>query len=334
MKNNIFYRYQSPRGFVFRSIDFSAQLSEISFKIDELFQKHGCIKVMPPTVDYAETFKANTSSNFFSIRDSDDRQLALRNDVTLQIIKGVSNQLDLIQEKNKEYAFCYQLPVFQNYEPSDFRAREVFQVGMEVLQYQDPFKVVSDLLCLGNKILTKILDVQPTFCISTVDTFHVLRKILTNVTYLNLDEIIFSRNIPKLAVLFKNLGLESTLALKLSKLLLFDYINDDWFIKMNELEPKFPVSLKKMMKKLMKHVEEVLKLEKSLSDTDFNVYSLALLSRKVNYYTGFIFEGHIEGVVQSPFRGGCYDLLVSEYSDGDVSAAGFSLELSTIFEKD
>jgi ATP phosphoribosyltransferase regulatory subunit len=303
----------------------SAEFFAINEKIKKILESDGYHGVIPPTLDFPETFQEYESFDAFQVRDSLGEDLYLRNDVTAQIIKGFTNFLEYSEESEKEFKFYYMLPVFRDARKSYPRLREIYQMGAENLGIE-PEKAIPMLIKLSSKIVNEILNVPVTMILGDIRIYNYLSMSINNPEIKNMIQ---DRDVPSLSGVFQEQGWGANDANKIWSLLLYVSTYEEWLNSWRDLKKSLNNSLQAAF---MDDVERLVipgaKAVDFLQKENINISWEPLVVRKVDYYTGFIFEGFVEGQSSSPLRGGTYDNLVGKYSNRDMTASGFALDIS------
>ncbi|MDH5717825.1 MAG: ATP phosphoribosyltransferase regulatory subunit [Spirochaetia bacterium] len=317
-----------PYGFSFLDTAASGRLQNKIRTTQEILIKDGYERVMPPMLDFPETFEVFENFEYFKVRDHLGEDLSLRNDVTVQVIKGYINEFENIDIKNiKEKKLYYMAPVFRDIQKNYPALREVYQAGAEYIGCESK-KAITNLIQLASNILKKVCDLRYEIIIGDIRIYRVLSKYLENQ---DLPKIIKDKNAPALATLFKEKGLSDKTSNKTSFFLLYAEEKNEWLKNWEELEKNYENEWHKNILKEIKNISKFsLELNDILKEKKLPVYWEPLLFRKVHYYTGFFFEGYTEKISSPILRGGSYDSLVSEYSNINLPASGFSLDISPL----
>jgi len=296
-------------------------------KIKKLLTSENYKGVIPATLDFPETFQEYEKSSAFEVRDSLGEDLYLRSDATAQVIKGFTNLLEHNDVKNKEYKFFYMLPVFRDARKNYPKLREIFQVGVENLG-MDSEVAIPDLIRLADQILKQIMQVKVKFVLGDIRLFHYIERYLNNH---EIKKLILSRDVPSLGSFFVENGWSQDITNELLSLLLFAPEYTEWKNRWSHLKQKLNHNLQFAFMHDIEHlVEPALKMFNVLNNENIEIIWEPVLVRKVDYYTGLIFEGYVEGMSVSPLRGGAYDNLIGKYSSKDLTACGFAIDLSGI----
>lgn len=327
------YRKQRPPyGFHFFDPPAAEKLDQLSRRMKDHLNQEGYQAVIPSTLDYPETFQAYESFDSFHLRDSRGEDLFLRSDSTAQVIKGFANLIERtsLNTDTKEHKFYYLLPVFRDVRKSYPHLREVMQLGVETIGFPEE-RSIPMLVELAHLILRDICAHEHSILLGDIQVFLALQE------YFQADflrEVVIQRDAPQLAKAFVaqpgNIWSAET-AGKLSRLLLYSQPVDQWKGEWGALKEGATEKQLPLLSELEKAMEPGRTMAGELSKKSIPVRWEPLLARKVDYYTGLIFEGYLEGTARPSLRGGSYDRLVERYRSEGASAAGFAFDISALF---
>ena len=320
--NAQYKRKRNPPGFMFLDAQATKRLQSSNREAQQVLENAGFERVMPASIDYPETF-TNIQGRRFQFRDANGADLNLRNDVTVQVIKGYSNQLEESEQQIRK--FFYTVPVFSDEEG---QLREVYQVGAEYIGENEE-KSIPELIELSYKILTGAFNRNPMIIISDIRNFTILSK---HVYSEFLKENVRKKNAPELASLFIEKGYTAAVAGELSRALLYSSLlpGETSWSQLEELGKKVTNEQKSFVEEILASLEKLTDLARKMQKLNIPVVCEPLKIRKADYYSGFLFEGYIEGLSFSPLRGGAYDNLVEEYSQRKMNASGFALDATSL----
>jgi|GEM_PF-1420274 len=322
-----FRRTRSPYGFPFLDTSTTEDLYAKTEKIKAILTAENYKGVMPATLDFPETFREYETFDAFSSRDSRGEDLYLRSDATAQVIKGFTNLLEYSDVEGKEYKFFYMLPVFRDARKSYPKLREVFQVGVENIG-MDSHTAIPDLIRLADRIMRQVLKVEVKLVLGDIRVFH---YIADSINSPDLKDMVLSRDVPSLAAVFADKGWNTNTCGQLLNLLLFAPDYDQWKTRWAALKQGLNDNVQlAFMEDIERLVVPARTMCQALNKEKIEISWEPVLVRKVDYYTGLIFEGYVEGMSASPLRGGAYDNLIGKYSSKDMSACGFAIDMSGI----
>lgn len=287
--------------------------------------------VTPASLDYADTFFSEDyhyHSNTFHFRDNLGESLALRSDATVQIIKGFANFLENSQNK-AERKFCYSVRVFRDIKKNYPALREIMQVGAEEIGVPEQ-KAIPNLILLASKIFQTALQEQLIVLAGDIRVYQFFAKFLQeHYSKEALRFVLLEKNIPVFADMLSQ-KVDQELSQQMARDLLLPPIGINWQEKTlywkNKAEQK-KQNLQSFFNELLNKMQPLHNLAKELKKENFELRIEPLLLRKTNYYSGILFEGYSKKLSQPPLRGGSYDKLVSHYSNSDLPASGFALDL-------
>ncbi len=332
-----------PYGFHFYDPAAAARLERLSRGIKDLLDKEGYRAVIPSTVDYPETFHAYESFDSFHLRDSRGEDLLLRSDATAQVIKGYANLMErsALQNgdstdqspENSEQKFYYLMPVFRDARKSYPHLREIYQLGVETIGHRSE-ESIPMLVDLAHRVLRDICDHEHIILLGDVAVYRTLEA---HISHESLRDVLIRRDAPELAGLFTahaatQANWSPEAAGRLARALLYSVTALEapewdklWGAICSEAENN-------VQKEFLADMEESMKQSRGLAE-ELRQNSIPLrweplLIRKVDYYSGIIFEGFLKDISMPALRGGAYDHLVEKYRPESASAAGFALDIS------
>ena len=321
-----FKKKRTPYGLPFLNIKETKLLQEKTRHSQEILIKYGFERVMPSALDYPETFDRYHSKDSFRLRDSLGEDLSLRNDVTVQVIKGFTNIFELSEEAWQKSKFFYNASVFRDIKRSYPALREVYQMGAESIGISEN-ESIPQLIEIGHEILHNAFHLEHHILVGDIRVFQKLQESCTA----DIKEISIQKDTNSLAKQFVASGWSAGLAGELSKNLLYYQDETEFFDKWNLLKTKLTVqNQKNILESFESHFHNLSKLLLPLQKIKIPVSWEPLLVRDVSYYTGLLFEGYVPNLISAPLRGGAYDRLISEYSDKDLPASGFALDISSL----
>lgn len=310
---------QSPYGFPFLEIQQTEQLESLSRACQSILKDYDFKRVMPPTLDYDQTFSLS-NQNQFKLRDHLGEELSLRTDVTLQLVKGLAHHHEGL-DWNSQQRFYYTVPVFKDVRKTYPSLREVFQLGAEIFGLEAHESVLT-LLDLAGKLLKKIPHESSNMIVGNT----IIAKQLESFLGSESNEAMEIKDAPIIAKLLEGKGFSSKESAMFSVGLFFHPLSR--FLDQNKqvisrIDNEFDLRLEKGW-------EELLHFSGKCLERNMQVTPMPLVKGRAAYYSGIIFECYIDQRVNPPLRGGAYDTLFHELSKIDVDAAGFALDLSSL----
>lgn len=308
-------KVSSPYGFSMLGVEASAELERKSRAAQEIVRAHGYERIMPAMIDYPETFSENSHAEMFSVKDNSGERLAVRNDITAQVIKGYVRQL----EQRKELAlrkFYYAAPVYKDVRKNYPLPREIYQIGCEVIGENADRELVS-LIAIARQILSEVFSLASATQVSSVELRNVFAEKLGS-AYRDAES---RRDAPGLAGLMQNaFSLTEADARKLAVSLFYPAKEAGMPAGLQFLPNEVRVAVEKAANETAAFVEK-------LRSSGIDAYWQPLSEPRSAYYTGIFFETYVPGFTEPMARGGVYNDLVRRYGQFDAGACGFALDM-------
>jgi len=252
----------------------------------------------------------------FKFQDRDGKILALRAEMTTPIARIVTTKMGSRPKPLRLFYICnvfrYNRSYFEN-------LREFHQAGVELIgcsKLEADGEVIALLLFSAEKIgLEKV----------RIDLGHagLLREILNTMRLGESEKEIFqkilkSRNTAKIDKFTEDFGISPQLKDLLLRLL-----------NCKKLEDLQSISLNPKLAKIQRFLSELLEVNDILSDygVEEDVFFDFSLTRKIEYYTGVVFEASIPNVGLPLGGGGRYDNLMEKFNGQKLPATGFAIEV-------
>ena len=315
-----------PYGFSFFDVSETKDLKDKNYLAEQILIKANYQPVLPSTLDFRETFDVFGREDIFYLKDHLGDQLALRNDVTIQVIKGFCHQLKRGSIQPEVYRYFYNVPVFTDVQKNYPALREVQQIGAEIIG-ATPAVAICELLVLADRILNKAFSTSYHLVIGDIRIFHAIQEEFPRK---NLRGTILKRDSHDLISVMNDHGWKEEDAFIFAQNLLYCKGYKELFKSINGLSHKVGGEKKKFLDKIIEKLEPLNLLKGKLDDLNILVDLDPLVLRKPKYYTSFVFEGYTPKLSLPPLRGGAYDDIISVYSDQDCNASGFALDISSI----
>lgn len=293
--------------------------------LEKTFESFGYDEVITPTVEYYKTFsiddKCMDEEKIYKFFESSGRILALRPDMTLPIARVVSTKMKEVET-----------PIRLRYTSNIFRVNRKF--GGKKNEYTDLGVELIGVPELDGDIeaLTMALEGFKKLNISN------FKLEIGNIKFFNeifnkskikedekekLAELIEEKSLIELEKFLNSLEIEESKR-KFLKRLPWLFGNED--ILNNDIEFKDD---KDVMDAII-YLKKINKILKELGYEENITFDLGMVPG-VNYYTGIIFKGYIEGARAPVLSGGRYDNLIKSFGR-DLPAVGFSIDVDLILE--
>lgn len=293
----------------------------IEDRLRENFELWGYREIRSPTIEFVEALSTGIGSELvdgmFKFQDSDGKMVALRPEMTAPAARMVTSRMSSIPHPIRLFYVCN---VFRNSQSYIESGRELRQAGVELVGCNTP-QADGEILCLLISTLEQIglEEVR-------VDVGHAsLLKELIQATGLDaegkdvLKGLLGYRADTRLQQFMDQNDLPSPLQeafLQLSSCRRLDQVSS-----------VSPGSLPKG--KTEYHLSKLLEVQDFL--VDYGVEDLVFfdfsLTRKIEYYTGLVFEASVPNLGLPVGGGGRYDDLIQKFGRQKLPATGFAVEI-------
>lgn len=304
------FRSWIPHGFDYYNIERSGQLLDLKDKIRALFVRAGYSEIIPPTFDYKNTFKIITrelnGDQTFVARDGDGENLAVRSDLTVQVIKAAANGRF---HNTFPQRLSYIQPVFHDYKWGSGHNREVIQAGVELLG-DDSKEGLKELLSLAKAALKKI-GYEPRILYGDVRFLNRLFDRVPAGIRASLSESFHNKDTTRV----ESICSAHNVSKKLTRIL---------------IEVPLIFGDHKALNKLLELCEgetELLEILEEARQHNDVIYDFSLV-RELSYYTGPVFVAYVQQLNEKVLSGGVYDNLFREFGEQHKNASGFAINLS------
>ncbi|MGV3218217.1 ATP phosphoribosyltransferase regulatory subunit [Clostridium baratii] len=293
--------------------------------LERTFETFGYDEVITPTVEYYKTFSIDDEcmdeEKIYKFFESSGRILALRPDMTLPIARVVSTKMKEVET-----------PIRLRYTSNIFRVNRKF--GGKKNEYTDLGVELIGVPELDGDIeaLTMALEGFKKLNISN------FKLEIGNIKFFNeifdkskikedekekLAELIEEKSLIELEKFLNSLEIEESKRNFFKRL---PWLFGDEDILNNDKEFKDD---KDVMEAIL-YLKKINKILKELGYEENITFDLGMVPG-VNYYTGIIFKGYIEGARAPVLSGGRYDNLIKSFGR-DLPAVGFSIDVDLILE--
>lgn len=296
---------------------------QLQSRIESIFQSYGYEEVIAPTIEFLETYQKAFSSlkeqEMYKFFDAKSNTLALRMDMTVPIARICASKY---KDKEGPFRFRYCANVFKVRESFAGKRSEVTDCGVELIGLDD--KSDLEVLCCALDTMQSFQACSYTLEIGNSSFFKKACALLE----LPEDQI---ETLARLVDQKSMVDLKTYLAsLQLSKeqeafFLELPLLNGKDVLE-NAMQASFDEELKEIVRKLQKLQENL----KTLGYEDTITFDLGKVPH-LDYYTGILFEGYVEGVGTSVLSGGRYDHLLNTFGK-DMPAVGFSVKLDYLLD--
>jgi len=288
---------------------------EIERKLTNVYESEGFSKIITPAVEYYDTFdhpgRSIQQEEMYKLTDSRGRLAVLRADNTTPTARVIATKLKNVPLPLKLY---YNQNIYRICEGYTGRRSEVFQSGVE---FAGAAGERADIICI-------------------VTAVKALRA-------LGLDFKVEIGHVGYCGALINELGMSAEETLNVR-----EYINSKNIVALNFLKTDADFGKIRRLPALFGGSEIFPKAKElagdnkdalSALDSVMNMYNILTaagygndilvdlgIAHSMEYYTGIVFRGYIDGVGEPILGGGRYDNLIGNF-DYDIPATGFAINM-------
>jgi ATP phosphoribosyltransferase regulatory subunit len=308
-------KVSSPYGFGMLDVAATANMERLSRASQDIIRAQGFERIMPAMVDYPETFAERSDAEMFSIKDNSGERLALRNDITAQVIKGYVRQIERKHEQSLR-KFYYAAPVYKDVRKNYPLPREIFQIGCEIIG-ENAEAHLEHLITLSQKILRDVFQLTSTTVIADIRFRNAFAAALGS-EYIIAER---RRDVPLLAkIMMEKYSIPDPDARRLASALFYP--------KPGAAIPSFPANMPNTLKSEFEiSHSHAKKIVTTLEQGKVESYWQPLTEPRSSYYSGLYFETFVPGFTEPMVRGGVYNDLVRRYAPIDAGACGFAIDI-------
>lgn len=288
-----------PHGFEFRGPADSRRLHAVCDQIRTYFAGNGFEEVIPPLMDFAPTFKLARERKAwgFESRDIDGESLAIRSDLTVQVVKAAAS--GILSETG---GFFYIQPVMVDQRWGSGHRRQILQAGVELLG--DRSGRVGEMIRLS---LNSPFGKQLRLIYGDQRFLRILLSETSNEAFQQATQLLDKKDVAGL----KTFAAQSDLSSEARKVLLeLPFLSGKPLDAYRSVAAELPALL------------PVLDESPSIPGI---LYDFGLV-RDLSYYTGPVFQAYAAGNHEPVLSGGVYDGLFEKFSGKRVPACGFAFD--------
>ena len=307
---------QLPHGVADLFFNDAARKRAVERTLADTFARWGYSEIIPPTFEYYESLAAEAGpqlrEEMYRFFDRDGRTLALRADFTIPTARIVGTKLF---DRAMPLRFFYVGSAFRYEEPQAGVRREFTQAGIELIGAKTA-DADAEAIALAMTALRAIGLDDFRFTLGNAAYLQATTRdlALRDADDLALREAIRRKNAPALARLLDSLSLDAARKRALAQLLTLwggadvldraECVNGD-------------------ARAAIEHLRDVVAQLARFGVQDFVTLDLAE-NRGMEYYTGVLFEGFVQGLGFAVASGGRDDNLIAHFGH-DVPAVGFAI---------
>lgn len=299
--------------------------------VEEAFRKvflsRGFLEIMTPSIEFYDVFDEDETwieqEKMYKLFDSQGRILVLRPDMTIPIARVAGTKL-----KGNYYPLrlCYSSTVFRTNESWNGKKNEFSQSGVEIIGV-DNFRAdvevivtaIQAMLSCGIKNFKVELG-QVQFYKGIIEELEIeeedlekIRGYIENKNFGTLKDFLES----------KGKAIDKNVIMALNSL-------PKLFGDTNVLEEGRKLTSNRKALEALENIESIYRILENMGLSSYITVDLGMVHH-INYYTGLIFRGYIEGAGDDVLFGGRYDTLIKRFGE-DIPATGFAINVDSIQE--
>lgn len=292
--------------------------TEISNRFNEVYEHAGFKQIMTPAIEYYDVFdyagQAINQEEMYKLTDNNGRLIVLRADNTTPAARVAATKLRNSGLMQKLY---YNQNVYRITGDYSGKRNEIFQSGVEIIGCNG---IKNDLICIMTAIDTlKSLNIKFKIEIGHVGYFNAL-----------MNELQISDNDAELIRSYVNNKNAVSLNV-MNKIKDYDKIRRIPFLFGGEdvlAEAEKLAGNNNDALHALNYVRELYMLLTSAGYGDNIMIDMGIV-HQIDYYTGVVFGGYIEGAGEPVLTGGRYDNLINNF-DYNVPATGFAINVCLV----
>lgn len=296
---------------------------ELQYAIETVFDSYGYKDIVTPSIEFYQTYQTGFDNlkdeQMYKFFDQLGRILTLRMDMTIPIARVAATKF---KDQNPPFRFRYCANVYKVKESLLGKQNEVSDCGIELLGLSDAESDLEILVC-ALEVMETMKQESYTLEIGNVNFFACACAALSlsDEQMETLADLIDRKSMIELKEYLTSLQLDEkdeTFFLQLP------YLCGDAQVLEEAKQYCFNENLTAIVDELIQLHEQLVTLHSETHIT-FDLGKVPHL----NYYSGLIFEGFIEGIGTSVLSGGRYDTLLEKFG-APMPAIGFSVKLDYV----
>src|SRR6266568_511930 len=324
---NISPRSQMPKGVPTFLPGAAAEKRALEATLFSVFAERGYREVIPPTFEYLDVLAPGLDAELIEksykvVDRATGRILVLRPDATAQIARMVGMGM---LDSGFPLRLHYSVNVFR-YEPEHAgRDREIFQIGVELIGARGPAADTEPII-LAAECLRRLGVPRFTIAVGHGGFFQgLLRRVrLSESTRRSLKEAAGRKDIGKMEALLSSAGVRGAHAKAL--LAIPTLVGGEEVLETaGRLAPRW-----EDCRRSLSQLRDVWQRVTAAGLSEHLLLDMGEV-RRMEYYTGLVFDIYAEGVGGEIGGGGRYDHLIGRFGR-ELSATGFALDLDCLLQ--
>lgn len=291
-------------------------------KLSDIFKSKSYCEIVTPGLEFFDVFNLNSryfpQESMYKLVDNKGRLLVVRPDSTMPIARVAATRL---RDAELPLRLYYRQSVYRNKPVMRGRSDEIHQMGIELIG-SDSKRADLEAITSAIEVLASIDKDNFRFELGDIGFFRELvNKLDADIaTKEEIRSLIEVKNYPALNDLLDSIGNnEITNALKQLPRL---FGGEEVFDKAAKLYDD---------EKIKKIISDLRGIYNCLSHLGFNgkiTVDLGIVN-KLDYYTGVVMKGYLQGYGDAVLSGGRYNKLLAEFGY-DVPATGFAVNVDAV----
>ncbi len=294
----------------------------IEEKLSAIFVSKGYCEIVTPGLEFFDVFNLNSryfpQESMYKLSDNKGRLLVVRPDSTMPIARVAATRL---RDAELPLRLYYRQSVYRNKPVMRGRSDEIHQMGIELIG-SDSKRADLEVLTSAIEVLSSFESENFRFELGDIGFFRELvNKLDTDIaTKEEIRSLIEVKNYPALNDLLDSIGSnEITNALKQLPRL---FGGEEVFDKAAKLYNDDKLNT------VLENLHGIYNSLKELGYSDKITVDLGIVN-KMDYYTGVVMKGYLQGYGDAVLSGGRYNKLLAEFGY-DVPATGFALNIDAV----
>lgn len=298
---------------------------DIENKITCVFKKRGYGEVITPTLEFYDVFDNSENSlpqeKAYKLFDSKGRILVLRPDMTAPMLRVCATKLD---QKYLPYKLFSKQQVFRCNEYLNAKSDEITQCGVEIIGAKG-IKADIEVIVSAIKALEACGLNDFKIELGHIGFFKELAKLVfdSDEKIDTARQLIEKKNFAELDMWLEDFDKESSHIKALKRLPLL-------FGGVEVFDEASSLASSKAASEIIKFLRDIYDQLCSMGYSKYLFIDLGMV-HSMNYYTGLIFRGFIEGYGDTVLSGGRYDNLGKNFGL-DLSSTGFAISVDSILD--
>ena len=291
--------------------------------IEQVFDSYGYKEIVTPSIEFYQTYQTGFEQihdeQMYKFFDHNGGILTLRMDMTVPIARVAATKF---KDQKPPLRFRYCANVYKVKESLAGKRNEVTDCGIELLGLDEKQSDLEILVC-ALEVMECMKQASFTLEIGNVNFFHTAVELLglTKDETQILADLIDRKSLTELKEYLETLRLDAE---DKQFFLQLPWLCGSADMLQEALGFCFDARLKAIVENLQLLYEQL----SALGYGDRITFDLGKLPH-LNYYSGILFEGFVEGIGTSVLSGGRYDSLLEKFGEA-LPAIGFSVKLDAV----